>query len=101
MGTRLEFQTLLEGLQDGLNVYFQPPTNVQVNYPAIVYNRDYRATQFADNKPYRGTIRYQLTVIDPNPDSLIPELVAKLPQSIYVRHYTTQGLNHDILYVYF
>src|SRR5215469_9386002 len=101
MGTRLEFQAVLEGLQDGLNVYFQPPPTFQMSYPAIVYNRDYRKNEFADNLPYRGTTRYQVMVIDANPDSAIPDLVAGLPQNTYVRHYTSEGLNHDIYYVYF
>lgn len=101
MGTRLEFQSLLEGLQPGLNVYFQPPPDIQMSYPAIVYNRDYRANQYADNIAYRGTRRYQVTVIDANPDSQLPDLVADLPLSTFVRHYTTAGLNHDILYVFF
>jgi len=101
VGTRLEFQAVLEGLQNSLSVYFQPPSNIQMIYPAIVYNRDYRTTQFADNNPYHGTTRYQVTVIDADPDSLIPDKVAELPQNTFVRHYTTEGLNHDIYYVYF
>lgn len=101
MGTRLEFQGVLEGLQPGLNVYFQPPSNVEMRFPAIVYNRDFKSNLFADNLPYRGTTRYQVTVIDADPDSPLPDLVASLPQNTFVRHYTTEGLNHDIYYVYF
>lgn len=101
MGTRLDFQGVLENLLEGLNVYFQPPSNDQMSYPAIIYNRDYKNVLFADNSPYRGTTRYQITVIDANPDSALPDLVAQLPLTTYVRHYTTQGLNHDIFYVYF
>ena len=101
MGTRLEFQALLEALQEGVSVYFQPPTNVQMSYPAIVFNRDYRKVDFADNAPYFQTIRYQVTVIDKDPDSAIPNLVGALPMTTYVRHYTTASLNHDIYSVYF
>lgn len=101
MGTRLEFQTVLEGLQEGLHVYFQPSDNVNMVYPAIVYNRDYQQTSFADNVRYAFRRRYQVTVIDRNPDSDIPDEVSALPMSKYVRHFTTQGLNHDIYYVYF
>jgi hypothetical protein len=101
MGTRLEFQTVLAGLQDGLHVYYQPPENVSVQYPCIVYNRDYQQVDFADNSPYFRKTRYQVTVIDSNPDSLIPDLVSSLPLSRAVRHFTTAGLNHDIFNVYF
>jgi hypothetical protein len=101
MGTRLELHSLLSGLQEGVHVYFQPPDNVTMLYPAIVYNRDYQSTTFADNLRYAFRRRYQITVIDRDPDSLIPDEVSALPMSKYVRHFTTEGLNHDIIYVYF
>jgi hypothetical protein len=101
MGTRLELQTLLQELQDGVNVYFQPPPSVSMVYPAIVYNRDYQSVEYADNGPYSRTIRYMITVIDSDPDSLIPDKVAELPLTKYVRHYTTENLNHDIYDLYF
>jgi hypothetical protein len=101
MGTRLEFQTLLEGLGNGVTVYFQPPPDVQMAYPAIVYNRDYLTNQFADNIPYAGTIRYQVTLIDTNPDSPLHPLLRAMPMMRFVRHYTSANLNHDIYDVYF
>jgi hypothetical protein len=101
MGTRLEFQTLLESLGDGVTVYFQPPPDIQMVYPAIVYNRDYLATQWADNVPYAGTLRYQVTVIDTDPDSPLHAKLMAMPMMRYVRHYTSANLNHDIYDVYF
>lgn len=103
MGTdqRLEFQSILAGLQHGTNVYFQPPPNVMVLYPAIVYNRDLNDVKYADDIAYSSKTRYQVTVIDPNPDSEIPDKVAALPYTRMVRHFTTEGLNHDIYNVYF
>jgi hypothetical protein len=101
MGTRLELQTILETLLGAESVYFQPPANIVMSYPAIVYNRNYQNAHFADNIPYSRTIRYQVTVIDANPDSLIPSKVASLPQTMYVRHFTTENLNHDIYYMYY
>ena len=101
MGTRLEFQVVLEALQEGVSVYFQPPTNVSVQYPAIVYNRDFAYAAYADNALYSFKTRYQVTVIDSDPDSLIPDLVLHLPLARFVRHFTTANLNHDIYDVYF
>jgi hypothetical protein len=101
MGTRLDLQALLGDLQEGVTVYFQPPPNVSMSYPAIVYNRDYRLVDYADNIAYSWATRYQITVIDADPDSLIPDKVAALPLTKYVRHYTTEGLNHDIYDLYF
>jgi hypothetical protein len=101
MGTRLELQSQLESLLGSENVYFQPPENVSMNYPAIVYNRDYESKHYADNKPYSRTVRYQVTVIDKDPDSLIVGKVAGLPMSTFIRHFTSDNLNHDIYDVYF
>jgi hypothetical protein len=42
-----------------------------------------------------------IMIIDRDPDSAIPDKVSALPMSKYVRHFTTEGLNHDIYYVYF
>jgi hypothetical protein len=101
MGLRLDFQAVLEDLQNGVSVYFQPPPNVIMVYPAIVYNRDFQNVDYADNSPYYKKIRYQVTVIDRDPDSAIPDKVADLPLTKYVRHFTTENLNHDIYDVYF
>lgn len=99
MGHRLQLQSLLEELVG--NVYFQPPANVQMNYPCIVYKRDNARTRFAGNSPYRYTKRYQVTVIDQDPDSAIPDKVASLPMCIFDRHYAVKNLNHDVFSIYF
>lgn len=72
-----------------------------MSYPAIVYNRDHRQASFADNVPYATKTRWQLTVIDRDPDSAIPDRIGELKMSTFVRHFTTEGLNHDIFYVYY
>jgi hypothetical protein len=101
MGSRLDFQTLLEGLGDSVTVYFQPPPEVQMTFPAIVYNRDYLVTNWGDNIPYASTVRYQVTLIDPDPDSPLNTKLMAMPMMRYVRHYTSANLNHDIYSIYF
>jgi hypothetical protein len=99
MGQRLQLHQLLEALVD--NVYFQPPTNIKLEYPCIVYHRGFADTHFADDHPYSHTKRYMITVIDPDPDSEIPDKVAALPMSLFNRFYTADDLNHDVYNVYF
>lgn len=72
-----------------------------MNYPAIVYYRDNIDIERADNKSYMKTVRYQVTVIDRNPDSEIPGKIADLPLCSYSRAFKTDGLNHDIFQLYF
>lgn len=101
MGQRLALQSLLEGLVGDGHVYFQPPANVQIQYPCIVYKRDLAVTKFADNSPYRYTKRYEATIIDMDPDSEIPDKVAALPMCTRNRFFTVDNLNHDVFVLYF
>jgi hypothetical protein len=101
MAPRLELQTLLEGVLGSENVYFQPPANVAMVYPCIVYSLDNAKTEFADNHPYSRFKRYQLTVIDRNPDTLIPDDVAQLPLSVLNRVFTADNLHHYVFNLYF
>lgn len=101
MGQRLDLQKILEEILDSKNVYFQPPANIKMKYPAIVYQMDSADTQFADNLPYTYTKRYQVTVIDRNPDSEIPDKIAMLPMCIFDRPFVSDGLHHWIFNLYF
>lgn len=98
---RLQLQSLLEALLGSRNVYFQPPTNVEMQYPCIVYVRGSADTKFSDNIPYNRTKRYQVTVIDRNPDNETPDKLAALPLCAYDRFYTADNLNHDVFNLYF
>lgn len=106
MAPRLQLQSLLETLisenpVDKLTVYFQAPPNLSMQYPCIVYKRDSAESLFAGNKLYRNTQRYQVTVIDEDPDSLIPGKVAALPLCKFDRFYTADNLNHDVFNLFF
>lgn len=97
--SRLDLQTLLETLTP--NVYFQPPDNIQIQYPCIVYQRYRAESEFADNIPYKHTESYQVTVIDANPDSDIHTRVAALPSSTKNRFFVVGNLNHDVYNLYY
>lgn len=101
MAPRLELQAILEDLLGTTEVYFQPPNNIQMQYPCIVYRRDNADTKFADNNPYSYMQRYQVTVIDRNPDSQLPLQVAFLPRCLFDRFYTADNLNHDVFTLFF
>lgn len=101
MTRRLELQDVLVETLGSENVYFSPPPTMTMNYPCIVYRRDYTLTEFADNRPYKNKKRYQVTVIDPDPDSTIHEKVAELPLCSYDRFFTADNLNHDVYRLFF
>ena len=99
MGRRQDLHDLLMSITE--HVYFQPPANVQMVYPCVVYQRDNARTIFAGNAPYRYTQRYQITIISLNPDNDILDQVAKLPMCEYQRYFSADNLNHDVFVLYF
>ena len=82
-------------------VYFQPPANLIMTYPCIRYELDNVDTKYADNLPHIHTPRYTVTVIDRNPNSEIPQKIARLPLSSFNRFYTAANLNHFVYNLYF
>lgn len=101
MAPRLELQALLVGLLETDHVYFQPPPSIQMQYPCIVYRRDYELANYADDYPYTRRKRYLVTVIDRDPDSPIPDKIGALPLCVYDRFYTAEDLNHDVYKLFF
>lgn len=101
MGQRLDLQTILEAVVGSRNVYFQPPASVTMQYPCIVYERNADDAKFAGDTLYSHKKRYQVSVIDKNPDSLIPDKVLCLPLCAFNRHFTKDNLNHDIYNLYY
>lgn len=97
MGTRLELQTMLESIAP--HAYFQPPSQMQ--YPCIKYERGGTSLDHADDLPYRRTKRYQVTVIDRNPDSELPDLVEALPLCSFDRYFPVDNLNHWVFTLFF
>jgi hypothetical protein len=97
MGTRLELQAVLELITP--NVYFQPPT--KMSYPCILYKRDADDTKWADDITYLHKWRYEVTVIDKAPDSLLVDAVRQLPLCKFTRHFVAENLNHDVYNLFF
>jgi hypothetical protein len=83
------------------HVYFQPPESKKLEFPCIVYKRSDVSTRYADDSNYMSSKQYMVTVIDPNPDSLLPSKVGKLPRCRFVRFFTKDNLNHDIYNLYY
>lgn len=99
MGERIGLHNLLKTLLE--NVYFQPPPADEILYPCITYERSNIETTFANNNPYLIEKEYIVTVIDSDPDSIIPDKVAKLPKSKFDRHFTADNLYHDVFTIYY
>jgi hypothetical protein len=101
MAHRLDLHALLAAALGSNNVYFQPPPDDKMIYPCIVYERSDVSTRFADNVPYQHDKRYKVTVIDRDPDSLVPDVISQFRRCSFNRHYTADNLNHDVFDLYF
>lgn len=96
---RAKLSEILHSLCD--NVYFQPPENVKLKYPCIIYKERTADTVYADDYPYRFTKCYTVTYIDSNPDSTVPEKIAMLQMCREDNKFTSDNLNHTVFVLYF
>ncbi len=101
MSRRLELHKILTGIKGVLKVYFQPPASIKMEYPCIRYAIDQDYNQRANNELYSHRIRYTVTVMDKNPDSVIPDALRVLPYCSFDRFYTADNLNHWVFSIYF
>lgn len=101
MGSRLELQTKLEELLGSRNVYYQPPENLKIEYPAIRYSLSTIISRHADGMKYSNFKRYEIVVIDKLPDNKVINKILELPFSSFDRHYISDNLNHDSITLYF
>lgn len=84
------------------DVYYQPPESLKMSYPCIRYNPDGFNSLHADNRNYKNTQRYSGIVIDPDPDSAIPELLLEhFAMCSIDRAYTSNNLNHFAFTIYY
>lgn len=101
MDRRLELQTKLEELLGNRHVYYQPPENLKMEYPAIRYSKSIIGSRHADNMKYSNLTRYEIIVIDKRPDNEVIDKILSLNYASYDRHYASNNLNHDVITLYY
>ncbi len=101
MNDRLKLHEILCEALGSRNVYFQPPSSIQMKYPAIVYSRSNINKKNANGNPYITNLSYDVTLIDKNPDSPIVKSILEIPYCSYGRHYVSDNLNHDSFTIYY
>lgn len=96
MHEQIKMQEKLEKILGLPNVYFQPPENVKLKYPCILYEIDNIDRLTADNEVYRINTRFQITYIDKEPNSMILELFNREIHFTSSRYYVADNLHHYI-----
>lgn len=102
MANRLELHDELCEILGSKSAYFNPPETVKLKHPCIVYSLAKVDKRNADNRLYKSMRQYELTVIDIDPDSEIPEqLLAHFPMCSLDRTFKSDNLNHWVLRLYY
>lgn len=100
MRTYRDLLHFLRKAVDHDRVYFQPPENLKLGYPAIVFHLTKIKVDHADDVPYKGAREYMITLIskDPEPDAL--EEILKIPYTTLDSTYISDGMNHFVFTSY-
>lgn len=102
MANRLDLQTEFETILGSRNVYFQPPASKNMDYPCVRYSRSGSDIRRANNGVYNNTRRYDGVVIDPDPDSEIPDKILNHFQMCsFSPSYVADNLNHFPFTIYY
>ena len=102
MDRRPQLHQLLKSVfENEPHVYHQRPSNGRLIYPCIIYKLDGIPDEHADNIRYFEHRNWELTIIDPDPDSQLREKVALLRWCRFVRSYVSDNLNHFVFSLYY
>lgn len=94
---REQLHEVLSNIEGVEGVYYQPPYNIKLQYPCIIYSLNRIDNFYADGKRYASFPSYTVTLIDYDPDSIIQKNILDLNDSCFVsfdRFFTSDNLNH-------
>ena len=103
MRTWSDLQAILQEIMgDDGKAYFQPPENLKLYYPCIVFDRSGARITRADNISYRTTKSYTITLITKSADNdKYLDKLLELPMLTFDREFITDGLVHEVFNIYF
>jgi len=102
MASRLKLHEELCELLGTRNVYFQSPSEEEMQYPCVRYSFADPNQQYADNKVYVKVNRYEGIVIDYDVDSTIPDsLLEHFERCRLGKPYVADNLNHFPFTLYY
>ncbi len=101
MKTRLELQEKLVSVLGSDQVFFQPPSNVQMKYPAIVYELSGEFIKRSNNKRYIKYNKYTVTYIYKSIRNDLKETIMDAFTFVdYDRRFIADGLYQDVFTIY-
>lgn len=101
MKTKEEVGDLLEGVLGNSNVYFQPPTNIKLKYPCMVYKFVTPKVDRAGNMPYIVTGHWEVHHMYKDPDnSLVEKMLFASPFVAHDNNIVSEGVYNDYYTIY-
>ena len=97
------YRDLLHPLRQAVQhnrVYFQPPENLKIEYPAVVFHLSKIEIDHASDAPYKGAMEYSVTLITKDPEPDVINEILKIPYSSLDTTYISDGMNHFVFTVY-
>lgn len=111
MGRRQDLHAILVRLFNGVIgtsdkyvkpcVKYQPGPSTSLTYPAIVYKLDDIQNIYANNRPYLNNHRYEVQVIDRDPESELRNRMINLPLCSFSRSFVSDNLYHFVFEIYY
>ena len=86
------------------NVYYDPPTSIQMKFPCFRFTMNNTDSKYADNLSYLRTKRWAITFITRDVEELDDVINQMLIKFKYCTHETTfkaDNLNHAVFNLYF
>lgn len=98
---RTELHSVFEEIIKSKAVYFNPPENLKLKIPGLVYSLAPSDDVYADNIHYIRRKKYMATYITKNPNDPIIEELSVLPMCSFERAYPSDNLYHAVFNIYF
>lgn len=100
MRTYRDLLHLLQKAVDHNRVYFQPPENLKIGYPAVIFHLSKIKLDHADDVPYKGAREYSVTLIAKEPEPKVLDEILKIPYTTLDTTYIVDGMNHFVFTTY-
>jgi len=103
MEGRLSLDEMLrETFGKRVHYYFQPPTGMMLQYPALVYSLDNLQDRYSDNRVWNRRHAYAMLLITDDPDNSLVDEIDDLPYcSMSGRPYVADNLYHYPFTIYY
>ena len=95
---RLEVQNFFSSICP--HVYFQPPENIGIQLPAIIYKLSDIDRRLADNRVYNQNRVYEVVVLDIDSESEIVDTLSNNIKCKFIRQYTANDTYHSVFEYY-